>query len=176
MHVSVTAVGVDRPGIVAAVTRVLTDLGANIEDSRMAILGGHFSMMLIVALSSIADVAALESALAEPARALDLIVSVRAVAEVPAEHAEGADYVVSVYGADRTGIVAEMTAVLAEHRVNIRDLATHVVEGKPPVYVMLLEVTVPGGTDPAALETALVRTAGALGVNVSIHPAETETL
>src|SRR6266481_3460631 len=50
MHVAVTAVGADRPGIVAAVSRVLYDIGGNIEDSRMAILGGHFAMVLIVAL------------------------------------------------------------------------------------------------------------------------------
>ena len=43
MHVAVTAVGADRPGIVAAVSRALYDVGGNIEDSRMAILGGHFA-------------------------------------------------------------------------------------------------------------------------------------
>ncbi|MBZ0186776.1 MAG: hypothetical protein K8F91_11050, partial [Candidatus Obscuribacterales bacterium] len=39
----VTAVGEDRPGIVARVTEVLSGHGANLEASRMAILGGEFA-------------------------------------------------------------------------------------------------------------------------------------
>ena len=60
-------------GIAAAVARVLYEHGGNVEDSRMAILGGHFAMMLIVALPADADPQVLEGALAEPARALDMI-------------------------------------------------------------------------------------------------------
>ena len=44
----VSALGPDRPGIVAAVTRVLLEHGANIADSRMGLLNGRFSMMLVV--------------------------------------------------------------------------------------------------------------------------------
>ena len=40
MQVAVTAIGADRPGIVAAVTGVLVEHGANIEDSSMTILRG----------------------------------------------------------------------------------------------------------------------------------------
>src|SRR6058998_3143111 len=117
MHVLVTAVGADRPGIAAAVAKVLYDHGGNVEDSRMAILGGHFAMMLIVALPSATDAAALEAALAAPAKALDLIVAVRPVEEASKEHAAGSSYVVTVYGADRPGIVYRVTSALASHRV-----------------------------------------------------------
>src|SRR5437879_1340581 len=100
MHVAVTAVGADRPGIVAAVSRVLYDIGGNIEDSRMAILGGHFAMVLIVAIPDGADPENLQRALAEPAGALGLITTVRPVADAPPPHAGGTTYGVSVYGAD----------------------------------------------------------------------------
>lgn len=43
-----TATGRDRPGIVAAVTRVLLDLGVNLEDAEMAILRGHFAVVLML--------------------------------------------------------------------------------------------------------------------------------
>ena len=46
-HVAVTALGADRPGIVAAVTGVLMRHGGNLEDSAMTNLGGHFAMMLV---------------------------------------------------------------------------------------------------------------------------------
>jgi len=176
MHVAVTAVGVDRPGIVAAVSQVLFDFGANIEDSRMAILGGHFAMMLIVAIPDSAAPDDLEAALAEPARSLELITTVRPVAEVPAGHEPGAPYVVSVYGADKPGIVARTSQALADHNVNITDLATHVVGDQEPVYVMILEVELPPGADSDAIGDALKQLGADLGVDVSINPMEAETL
>src|SRR5918992_733661 len=45
---AVSAVGLDRPGIIAAVAERLAAHGANITDSRMAILRGHFALTLIV--------------------------------------------------------------------------------------------------------------------------------
>ena len=45
---AVSVFGRDRPGIVAAVSRVLADAGCNLEDTSMTILRGHFAMMLVV--------------------------------------------------------------------------------------------------------------------------------
>lgn len=44
---AVTAIGRDRPGIVAAISRALLELDGNLEDSHMSILRGHFAVMLI---------------------------------------------------------------------------------------------------------------------------------
>jgi glycine cleavage system transcriptional repressor len=43
-----TAVGKDRPGLVDVVSRFILQCGGNIEDSRMAILGGEFAMVILV--------------------------------------------------------------------------------------------------------------------------------
>ena len=176
MHLSLSAIGADRPGIVAAVSKVLTDHGANIEDSRMALLGGHFAMMLVVSVADEDAARALEHALTEPARALDLLLSVRPLAELSAEHAEGTDHVLRVYGTDRPGIVAHISAALAERNVNIRDLATHMVGGEPPVYVMVLEITVPSSTTPGEIGAQLDAVGAELGVEISLEPFEPETL
>ncbi|MGH2838428.1 MAG: ACT domain-containing protein, partial [Thermoleophilaceae bacterium] len=56
---ALSAIGRDRPGIVAGVSGALLKHGANIEDSRMAILSGHFTVMLIVSTPADADVDAL---------------------------------------------------------------------------------------------------------------------
>src|SRR5207237_7212888 len=47
-HFAVTAVGVDRPGIVAGLTGVFVEHGCNLEDCSMTILRGHFAMTLVV--------------------------------------------------------------------------------------------------------------------------------
>ncbi len=75
-HFALTAVGADRPGIVAAVTGVLLDLGVNLEDTSMTILRGQFAMMLVVDAPPDVAAADLEAALAGPAADLDLLVEV----------------------------------------------------------------------------------------------------
>src|ERR1700753_3689526 len=44
----VSALGPDRPGLVAEVTHFLTARGVNVEDSRMAVLGGEFGILTLV--------------------------------------------------------------------------------------------------------------------------------
>lgn len=43
-----SVLGEDRVGIVAAVSRVLADSSSNIEDIRQSIIGGIFSMTMLV--------------------------------------------------------------------------------------------------------------------------------
>ncbi|MBV8387665.1 MAG: amino acid-binding protein, partial [Acidimicrobiia bacterium] len=76
-HYAVSAVGADRPGIVAAVTGVFLEHGCNLEDTSMTILRGHFAMMLVVAAPSGLAQEILEQALAGPAADFDLVVAVR---------------------------------------------------------------------------------------------------
>src|SRR4030042_3150529 len=47
-YFSVSVMGKDRPGIVAEVSRILYELGFNIEDSTCTILSGQFAMILVV--------------------------------------------------------------------------------------------------------------------------------
>ena len=87
---AVSVFGRDRPGIVAAVTRVLADAGCNLEDTSMTILRGHFAMMLVVSGPAGLGAPALEAGLDPVAGRLDLQVSVRAVTdEVTAAPAGG---------------------------------------------------------------------------------------
>ncbi|MDP9072158.1 MAG: ACT domain-containing protein [Actinomycetota bacterium] len=176
-HFAISAVGADRPGIVAAVTGVLVDHGCNLEDTSMSILRGHFAMMMVVAAPDGLDGATLEEALAAPARHLDLVVAVRPIDdEVPASP-EGEAWNVAVYGADRPGIVHRVTSLLAEAGANVVDLDTRVI-GEPgrPVYAMVLDVCLPLGTDGRELAADLDALAQELGVECSAHPAEADIL
>lgn len=174
MHVAVTAFGVDRPGIVAAVTGVLFKHGANIEDSRMAILGGHFAMMLIVATD--ADPGTLEAELFANSAGGDLLVSVRRVAEAAPEHSDGTPFVLSVYGADHPGIVHRVARSLADKNVNITDLATRVIGEDPAVYLMVMEITLPGSVTAEGLHDELTALGSDLGVDISLRAADADTL
>jgi glycine cleavage system transcriptional repressor len=115
---AVSAMGLDRPGIIAGVAERLAAHGANITDSRMAILRGHFAMTLIV---EGAERAALDADLAK----LGLeAVSVTEVPEAASHPRSEPTAVVAVHGADHPGIVAAVTRVLADGGVNVCDLQT----------------------------------------------------
>jgi glycine cleavage system transcriptional repressor len=173
---AVSVFGRDRPGIVAAVTRVLADAGCNLEDTSMTILRGHFAMMLVVTGPPGVAPSELEAGLGPVADRLDLQVSVRAVTdEVTAAAGGGARYAAAVYGADRPGLVARVTEALAAHQVNIVDLQTRLVGEPDPVYAMLFELEVPAGR-AAQVETDLRAAADELGVEVSLHPDDADLL
>jgi glycine cleavage system transcriptional repressor len=173
---AVSVFGRDRPGIVAAVTRVLADAGCNLEDTSMTILRGHFAMMLVVTGPAAVDAADLEARLGPVGGRLDLQVSVRPVTdEVTTAAGQGARYVAAVYGADRPGLVASVSEALAAHQVNIVDLQTRVVGEPDPVYAMRFELEVPPGR-AAQVEADLRATAAELGVEVSFQPDDADVL
>lgn len=176
---ALTVLGVDRPGIVAAVSGVLTDEGCNLEDTSMTILRGHFAMMLVVESGRPRAAAELESALGGVATALDLVVAVRPVPDVAHTGlARGdTDWTVAVYGADHPGIVSRVASLLADHSANIVDLSTRIIgEADRPVYAMVLEVTLPASADVDGLTRNLQALASELGVSCSLHPSEADIL
>ncbi len=179
-HFALTAVGVDRPGIVAAVTGVLLELGVNLEDTSMTILRGQFAMMLVVDAPASLTVAELRRAEERVASDLDLVIAVRGLPEPSSPDAPSPDaarYTAAVYGADHPGIVHGVSALLASEGVNIVDLSTRVI-GAPdrPVYAMFLELSVPPTVDPDELSRQLQAAAAELGVDASIHPSDADIL
>ncbi len=177
-HVAVSALGVDQPGIVAAVTGVLMAHGGNLEDTAMTNLGGHFAMMLIVEVPDLESAEALEAALVEEVAGLGLTVAVRPIAPAP-EEADRAttSWALSVYGADKPGIVHGVTSRLAEHGANIVDLSTRVVgTGPEHAYVLLLEVELPETADVDRLRLELATLAASLGVELHLRPDDADVL
>ena len=176
----VTALGKDRPGIVAGVTRILYRLGCNLEDSAMTRLEGEFAIMLIFSGSSRISADRLQRAFRPlEGRALGLVVQLKPLtkAETGTPKKRGETCVISVYGADRPGIVYHMSEALARARVNITDVHTHrSATGGPSLYLTLLEVELPPRRSPDSLEATLKRVAKRLRVEVSVRPSETAVL
>lgn len=173
MHeLAVTAIGADRPGIVATVAEVLRDHDGNLEDSAMTILGGHFAVVLLVATET--PPAQLQAALETATADLGLTVSVNPVGT--GQRSAAPTHLLSVYGADRPGIVAGVTRALADAGVNITDVATRLLSpGDEPVYAMVLELVLPDDVSSDELETQLAGTCAELGVDHTLRALETET-
>ena len=147
-HFALSAIGRDRPGIVAGVTGTLLEHDVNIEDSQMAILRGHFTMTLIVSAPELIDLSTLRADLERTREQLHLdAITLSRVSDAD-QQTPGPSHIVTVYGADHPGLVHAITAALAERRVNVTDLNTRLVDQDgDPLYVMMLEIAL----DPAAL-------------------------
>jgi glycine cleavage system transcriptional repressor len=172
---AVTAIGQDRPGIVAGVSGALLELGGNIEDSQMAILGGHFSVMLLVSVPDDVDRDRLAARLGRVRDELRLEAITIADVARPARAMASPTHVLSVYGADHPGIVHSVTAALAGLGVNITDLETRITAGEDPLYAMLVEVVIPAA-EVEEVEASLRRVGESEGVEVSLRPIEAEAL
>ena len=142
---AVAVVGRDRPGIAAAVVDALYESRANIEDSRMSILGGHFAMMLVVSMDDGVSADGLNAELEKVRVAMGLEHALATKIEDAGSDARPAPtHVLTVYGADHPGIVAAVCDALASRAVNIDDLATRVVGSRDqPVYTLICELTPP---------------------------------
>ena len=164
---AVSAVGLDRPGIIAGVAGRLAAHGANITDSRMAILRGHFAMTLIVEGAERAELDADLAGLGLEAY------SVAEVAEAAAHPRSEPTAVVSVHGADHPGIVAAVTRVLADAGVNVCDLQTRLTAR---LYVMIIDVSVPPGLALEELDRRLQAIAAEQDVAITLRPVDADVL
>ena len=168
-ELAVTVLGPDRPGIVADVTEALARVGANLTDSTMTRLGGHFTMTLICVGPTAVEV---EAALTPVTADVQLLASVRPVPGEAERVPVGEPYLMSVHGADRLGIVAALTRVLAQAGGNITDLTTRL---SGALYVVLAEVDLPAGA-AGPVATRLAEVATGLSVEVSLRPADSDLL
>jgi glycine cleavage system transcriptional repressor len=165
-ELAITVIGPDRTGIVADVAEALAGVGANLTDSTMTRLRGHFTMTLICT-GPTAEQA--ETAL-EPLAGV--VTTVRRIEPEDGTAGGGEPYLVSVHGADRLGIVSAVTRLVVAGGGNITDLSTRLAN---TLYVLIAEVDLPAGSADVLAEQLAVA-ASELGVEVTLRRAESEIL
>lgn len=169
-----TAIGSDRPGIVAAITGVLLESDCNIEDSQMARLGPDFACMLMIRMPEGMVSRQLEQRLAATAGEFGLNIYLKDLRpeEASDTRAEQHKHLIHVYGADRKGIVNRISRHLANNSVNITNLHTEVIHHEKPLYVMLIEVEIPPFVDPGKLQAELAAIGKQIEVVVAMKPKD----
>lgn len=146
----------------------------------MTILGGQFAIMMLVTVDDTADTGVLEAELDLVRERLGLdAVMVREVDERSAAARPEPTNVLTVYGVDHPGIVHAVCAALAEHGVNIDDLATRVGgddDDAPAIYTLICELTLPPAVTAEQLASALGEVGRAQGVEVALRPLDHDVL
>jgi glycine cleavage system transcriptional repressor len=172
----ITATGRDKPGMVAALSQKLFEANCNIEDATMTRLSGEFAMILVVAPPPAMSTPALAELLKPLHDSHDLRIHCSEVSdEDRSTPSEAPRFILSVYGADKTGLVARVAQILAAHEVNITDLQTRVAAAHT-VYVMIFELELPETLTVETLRSALDEVARELQVEYSLRALDEDAL
>ena len=163
------AIGKDRPGIVDDVSTLLFEHGANIEDSRMAAMGGRFSIMTLFSCTSEqanaikADQGNLEK--------LGLTTSLHEAEDPTAVSVRsGLPLKLEVIAMDHPGIVQKVVHVLHRHTVNVESLDTQVNRAPlsgAPLFDLILEAKVPMETPIARVKEDLISLATEMNLDLN---------
>ncbi len=161
-------VGKDRPGIVAHVTQALYDGGCNLGEASMIRMGDSFTIMMMVRHDG--TIKSLQALLSTVADSMGLHIHIDKMDGDLHHHVEP-NVQITVYGADRPGIVAHVTGALAEAGLNIVNLDSDVGGTKAkPIYIMHIDGV--AGEGVAALESAL-QIVIKEGIDAKLTPIET---
>jgi glycine cleavage system transcriptional repressor len=167
----VTAVGPDRPGIASDFTGHVHAAGANLADSRMVNLRGHFALLALVE-GDAGALEALKGRLRAAASGLGLTFEFSAAPRADAR--KGVPFRLKTYSMDQPGIVHKITTFLREQHINVEELETRL-ESAPfmgtPVFTMEIVMLVPAASNVKALRHSLEELGDTLNCDIDLDPA-----
>lgn len=170
-----SAMGKDRPGIVADVSEVIYECGGNIEDSSMSLLRNHFALLLLFSTEREEVNQKLPSALKrlEWEKKLTVFYSPITFEEAYPKREEQTDrFKVTTSGVDHAGIVFKICRLLADRKVNIIDMETRRVlsaESGTPLFEMDMDIGIPRSISEQGLREELHRLANQLRIDLVLR-------
>jgi glycine cleavage system transcriptional repressor len=167
-----SAIGKDRPGIVADVSEVIYECGGNIEDSSMSLLRNNFALLLLFSTEREEVNQKLSAGLKrlEWEKKLTVFFSPITFEEAHPKAKEPTDrFEVTTSGIDHAGIVYKVCRLLADRGVSIFDMETHRVasaESGTPLFEMDIHIDVPRSMSEQGLREDLHRLANELVIDL----------
>ncbi len=170
--VIISVLGQDRPGIIAAIARILFENDGNIENVSQTSLKSEFAGIFIVAIPDILAQDDLAQRMAVALDGMDLQVHIKPVeARHEADAPPGVEsFIITTRGPDQKGLVARMTAIIARHNINVTNCQAVFKGGDDPnSNIMIYEVDIPEDTDQQTLFNELRQKGADLRLQVSIQ-------
>jgi glycine cleavage system transcriptional repressor len=169
-YLVVTIVGPDRRGIVEKITAVMLEYAANIEESKMARLGGEFAVIMLLSLPGEKERELL--AHLDTLNEHELTITSRPTSLSRLERFQGyVPYEISVLGADHEGIVHSVAQYITAERMNIEKLDTRVTQAPitgTPLFSMRAIVQAPPDITLPKLRYKLAEVGDELGVDIEV--------
>jgi glycine cleavage system transcriptional repressor len=175
-NIVLTVTGADRVGIVDTVADVLVSYDANVETSRMALLGGEFAMLMLVSIPD--NQLEIFDQGVEDLQKHGLQVNTR-LTELSHEqkYAGWLPFLIEVHGADHEGIVHDVAHYLTQRGVNIESMDTGIVPAPmsgTPFFSMNAVVLVPPDLSNKDWQADLDEVADHLNVDIKVSAHEAQ--
>lgn len=175
VFVVLTAIGPDRAGLVDEISAFLTDRSINIEDSRMAVLGGEFAVILLAS-GEKEKIASLEKNLPSIQKNTGLNISIKeTIAPGQRRVAPSIPHKLHATSMDHPGIVHEITSVLYRYSINIETLDTRVSHGPvsgAPVFNMRCALNIPVDEKLSSIRKELSELGDRLYIDIELLATE----
>tara|TARA_B100000945_G_scaffold282614_1_gene251144 strand:+ start:338 stop:841 length:504 start_codon:yes stop_codon:yes gene_type:complete len=163
MKIIISGFGTDESGIVKKISKAITDLQGNIEESRMIKLGTEFTIMMLI------DIYTSPNQLKDK---LDLIKGMQFIIKESAESSKDiCNATISLTGADNIGIVNLISDVLAKNKINILEMNTDIVNVPntgTPIFNMIAKIQIIDITDIKNIETQLNKKSSDFDVEINL--------
>jgi len=142
----------DHPGIISAVSSTVARLGGNIELASQTVVGGYFTLIMVVSLPEAVETGELEAQVRGPESGGTRQVVARPYTGDAAAAREVGRFVVTAFGRDKPGIVAHFSRCLAGKDINITDFYWN---RQGDDFVMISQVEIPEEADFHMLQADL---------------------
>ena len=169
----ISAVGLDRTGVVQDLTKVILACGGNIEESRMTTLGSEFAMLLLVS-GNWHTLSRLEQGLDKLCENDQLSVSIRKT-DVRPQKDNRMPYAVDVVALDQQGIVYNLADFFSSRDIEIADVATRSYSAAhtgAPMFAVQMAVNVPSTIHIAQLREEFLEVCDRLNLDAILEPVK----
>lgn len=171
-HLIVTVVGPDRIGIVNRVTKIIVAHMGNVEESRMARLGGEFAMLIYLSIDAQQEMALKEELLTLEDDGFQVFMHESDGG--PSEQFKGwVPYTIVINGADHEGIVHQITHHLSKKGISVESMDTNTVTAPMSgtiLFNMEAVIVVPPDVKVQKWRDHLEDICNHLNVNLEISP------
>ena len=153
-HYIISYIGVDRPGLVDQISKIIHSVGGSWQSGRSANLAGMFSGMVHISIE--ADTSEKLNQAINGLQSEELQVSLHPIQNIT--NTSDSILEVKVMGADRKGIVSELSSILSSLSVNLEELATEVSPAPMSgelTFSAVARISIPKNVDPDNIRDAL---------------------
>jgi len=167
-HLVVTALGTDHPGIVSKFARLASECDCDIVDSRMALFGNEFTLIMMLS-GSWASITKMETNLPSLSVELELMTVMKRTSKHTAQN-----YIsrleVTFNGSNQRGTMKKITQFLADRSLDLAAVRSHADEDDQgdPSQNVFLTINVPEKVDLDKLETSIKELADEVALDCTI--------
>lgn len=172
-YLIVTALGEDTTGLVTAITQTVAEAGCNVVDSRMAVMGGDFTLCMMVH-GNWSTLAKLETQLKRLEGQLGLTVATRR-SEGHRRAGDVMPYAAEVIAPDQPGIVHGLANFFSSRSINIEEMVCRRYNAPhtgTPMFSVNLVVGIPTSLHIAVLREEFMDYCDRLNLDAVMEPVK----